>query len=370
MREGVEQHRAALRRLHAASTELARFDQVGPFGAARQASGLGEIEAGVTERATVEYRSVQLAGRRGLRARIPLTQRRECGAARARRLVVRIRCGRSDRNGRSGGRHDKRIGDGSGKDGGQTAAEPRASGSSTQPFTILDSTIRRALSGTPVSWRRKTAGFAPRRVHAALPVRGNRSDHHRAQNRSHRRPGSDQQGDVVTIYKLGEAAPIIHESVFVADSANIIGNVTLEENASVWFGATLRGDNEPITIGAGSNVQESAVLHTDPGYPLTVESNVTIGHQAMLHGCTIKEGALIGIQAVVLNGAVIGRNCLVGAGAIVTEGKVFPDNTLILGAPAKAVRELTEADIANMQRGAASYAGRREYFKAQLVRIG
>ncbi|MGF6968052.1 carbonic anhydrase/acetyltransferase-like protein (isoleucine patch superfamily) [Paraburkholderia sp. WC7.3g] len=174
----------------------------------------------------------------------------------------------------------------------------------------------------------------------------------------------------MTIYKLGDAAPIIHESVFVADSANIIGNVTLEENASVWFGATLRGDNEPIAIGAGSNVQENAVLHTDPGYPLTVGSNVTIGHQAMLHGCTIKEGALIGIQAVVLNGAVIGRNCLVGAGAIVTEGKVFPDNTLILGAPAKAVRELTEADIANMQRGAASYAGRREYFKAQLVRIG
>lgn len=174
----------------------------------------------------------------------------------------------------------------------------------------------------------------------------------------------------MTIYKLGEAAPTIHESVFVADSANIIGNVTLEENSSVWFGATLRGDNEPITLGAGSNVQESAVLHTDPGFPLTIEPNVTIGHQVMLHGCTIKEGSLIGIQAVVLNGAVIGRNCLVGAGAIVTEGKVFPDNSLILGAPAKVVRELTETDIASMQRGAASYAERRGYFKAQLVRIG
>jgi carbonic anhydrase/acetyltransferase-like protein (isoleucine patch superfamily) len=112
------------------------------------------------------------------------------------------------------------------------------------------------------------------------------------------------------------------------------------------------------------------VLHTDPGFPLTIEPNVTIGHQVMLHGCTIKEGSLIGIQAVVLNGAVIGRNCLVGAGAIVTEGKVFPDNSLILGAPAKVVRELTETDIANMQRGTASYAERREYFKAQLVRIG
>ncbi len=140
------------------------------------------------------------------------------------------------------------------------------------------------------------------------------------------------------------------------------------ENASVWFGATLRGDNEPIVVGEGSNVQENAVLHADPGFPLTVEANVTIGHQAILHGCTVKEGALIGIQAVVLNDAVIGRNCLVGAGAIVTEGKVFPDNMLILGAPAKAVREIGEADIARMRAATASYADRREYYKAQLVR--
>lgn len=174
----------------------------------------------------------------------------------------------------------------------------------------------------------------------------------------------------MTIYKLGEAAPTIHESVFVADSANIIGNVTLEENASVWFGATIRGDNEPIRVGAGSNVQEGAVLHTDPGFPLKIASNVTIGHQAMLHGCTVNEGSLIGIQAVVLNGAVIGRNCLVGAGAIVTEGKVFPDNSLILGAPARVVRELTEADLAGIRRSTANYAERRKYFKAQLVRIG
>jgi carbonic anhydrase/acetyltransferase-like protein (isoleucine patch superfamily) len=174
----------------------------------------------------------------------------------------------------------------------------------------------------------------------------------------------------VAIYKLGDAAPTIHESVFVADTATIIGRVTLEENSSVWFGAALRGDNEPIVLGRGSNIQEGAVLHTDPGYPLIIEANVTIGHQAMLHGCTIKEGALIGIQAVVLNGAVIGRNCLVGAGAVVTEGKTFPDNTLILGAPAKAVRELTEADIAQMQAGTRGYAERREFYKAQLVRIG
>ena len=174
----------------------------------------------------------------------------------------------------------------------------------------------------------------------------------------------------MAIYKLGDDAPTIHESVFLADTATIIGRVTLEENTSVWPGASLRGDNEPIVVGRGSNVQEGAVLHADPGFPLTIENDVTVGHQAMLHGCTIKEGSLIGIQAVVLNGAVIGRNCLVGAGAIVTEGKVFPDNSLILGAPAKVVRELTETDIANMQRGAASYAERREYFKAQLVRIG
>jgi carbonic anhydrase/acetyltransferase-like protein (isoleucine patch superfamily) len=171
----------------------------------------------------------------------------------------------------------------------------------------------------------------------------------------------------VAIYKLGEDAPTIHESVFLADTATIIGRVTLEENSSIWFGAALRGDNEPIVVGRGSNVQEGAILHADPGFPLTIEANVTVGHQAMLHGCTIKEGALIGIQAVVLNGAVIG---LVGAGAVVTEGKVFPDNTLILGSPAKAIREITEADIARMQAATSSYADRREYYKAQLVRIG
>jgi carbonic anhydrase/acetyltransferase-like protein (isoleucine patch superfamily) len=174
----------------------------------------------------------------------------------------------------------------------------------------------------------------------------------------------------VAMYKLGDYAPTIHESVFVADTATIIGQVTLEENASVWFGATIRGDNEPIRVGAGSNIQEGAVLHADPGYPIAIESNVTVGHQAMVHGCTIREGALIGIQAIVLNGAVIGRNCLVGAGAVVTEGKTFPDRSLILGAPAKVVRELTDEEVDRLQRTAASYVQRRELFKAQLVRIG
>jgi carbonic anhydrase/acetyltransferase-like protein (isoleucine patch superfamily) len=174
----------------------------------------------------------------------------------------------------------------------------------------------------------------------------------------------------MAVFKLGEDTPDIHDSVFVAETATVIGKVNLHENASVWPGAVLRGDNEPITISAGSNVQEGAVLHTDPGFPLLIEAGVTIGHQAMLHGCTVKEGSLIGIQAVILNGAVIGRNCLVAAGAVVTEGKVFPDNSLILGAPAKAVRELGEEDIKRFGSIAADYADRRAYFKKHLVRIG
>lgn len=173
----------------------------------------------------------------------------------------------------------------------------------------------------------------------------------------------------MTLYQLGADAPQIDASAFVADTANVIGKVTLHENTSVWFGATLRGDNERITVGANSNVQEGAVLHTDPGFPLDVGQNVTIGHQAMLHGCTIGDGALIGIQAVVLNGAVIGNNCLVGAGAIVTEGKVFPDNSLILGAPAKLVRELTAEAIASMQRNAVEYVAKGKSFKEKLIRI-
>lgn len=172
------------------------------------------------------------------------------------------------------------------------------------------------------------------------------------------------------IYKLGDHAPTIHESVFVADTAAIVGQVTLEENASVWFGAAIRGDNEPITIGVGSNVQEGAVLHTDPGRPLSIGRNVTVGHQAMVHGCTIGDGSLVGIQAVILNGAVIGRNCLVGAGSVVTENKTFPDRSLILGAPARVTRQLTDDEVAGLEQSAQSYAERRDLFKAQLVRIG
>ena len=174
----------------------------------------------------------------------------------------------------------------------------------------------------------------------------------------------------MTLYQLGADAPQIDASAFVADTANVIGKVTLEANTSVWFGATIRGDNERITVGANSNVQEGAVLHTDPGYPLDIGQNVTIGHQAMLHGCTIGDGALIGIQAVILNGAKIGAGSLVGAGALVTEGKEFPENSLIIGSPAKAVRTLTAEDTARLLASADSYVQRGQLFKTQLKKIG
>jgi carbonic anhydrase/acetyltransferase-like protein (isoleucine patch superfamily) len=172
------------------------------------------------------------------------------------------------------------------------------------------------------------------------------------------------------IYQLGESAPEIDPSAYLTDTAIVIGKVRIDAQASIWFGATLRGDNELIAIGEGSNVQEGCTLHTDPGYPLTVGKNVTIGHQAMLHGCTVGEGSLIGIQAVILNGAKIGKNCLVGAGALVTEGKEFPDNSLIIGSPAKAVRTLTEEDIQRMHGNSANYAKRGQAYKTQLKRIG
>jgi len=155
----------------------------------------------------------------------------------------------------------------------------------------------------------------------------------------------------------------------VADSAEVIGRVSLGEGASVWYGAVLRGDNEWITIGARSNVQEGAVLHTDMGSPLSLGDEVTVGHQAMLHGCTVGDGSLIGIQAVVLNGAKIGRNCLVGAGAVVTEGKEFPDNSLILGSPAKAVRELTPEQLARIRLGALHYVENAQHHRTQLKKI-
>lgn len=174
----------------------------------------------------------------------------------------------------------------------------------------------------------------------------------------------------MTLYQFKQKTPHIAASAYVANEAVIIGDVHLGEHVSVWPGAVLRGDNEPIVLGDGSNAQEGAVFHTDPGFPLTVGKHVTIGHQAMLHGCTIGDGSLIGIQAVVLNGAVIGEQSLVGAGALVTEGKHFPPRSLIIGSPAKAIRTLSDEDIAGLQRNADSYIERGQAFKTELNQIG
>ncbi len=157
-------------------------------------------------------------------------------------------------------------------------------------------------------------------------------------------------------YQLGpNALETASDAYWIAPTAVIIGKVRLEHNASVWWGAVLRGDNELITVGKGSNVQDNSVLHTDPGFPLTIEANVTIGHLAMLHGCIIGEGSLIGIGAVILNGARIGKNCLVGAKALVTENAEIPDNSLVLGAPAKAVSEVKPERIERMHTGTHRY---------------
>ena len=170
----------------------------------------------------------------------------------------------------------------------------------------------------------------------------------------------------MALYKLGGISPTMAPSAYVAPSASVIGNVFLADNSSVWFGAILRGDNEAISIGQSSNVQDGAVMHTDPGFPLVLGSQVSVGHQAMLHGCTVGEGSLIGIQAVVMNAAVVGKGCLVGAGAVLTERKVFADGTLILGAPGKVVRDLTEEERANLSKVAANYASRATYYRSHL----
>ena len=171
------------------------------------------------------------------------------------------------------------------------------------------------------------------------------------------------------IYTLDGIAPEIGEGVWIAPYANIIGKVVLEAFANVWFGATLRGDNEEIRVGAGSNVQENCVLHTDMGFPLTIGANCTIGHKAMLHGCTIGDGSLIGMGATILNGAKIGRGCLIGAGALVTEGKEIPDGSLVMGAPGKVVRMLDEAARERLLKSAEGYRRNAARFSGGL-RVG
>ena len=174
----------------------------------------------------------------------------------------------------------------------------------------------------------------------------------------------------MAIYQIGEDAPQLAPTAWVADSAQVIGRVRMAGGSSVWYGAVLRGDNDWITLGARSNIQDGSVLHTDMGFPLVLGDDVTVGHQVMLHGCTVGDGSLIGIQAVVLNGARIGRNCLVGAGAVVTEGKEFPDNSLILGSPAKVVRQITPEQAERMKYGALHYVENAERHRTQLKKIG
>lgn len=173
----------------------------------------------------------------------------------------------------------------------------------------------------------------------------------------------------MAIYELDGTAPRIAESAWVADSAQVMGNVELADDASIWFGAVLRGDTETIRIGRRSNVQDSSVLHADMGMPLVVGDDVTVGHKVMLHGCTIGDGALIGIGAIVLNGARIGKGCLVGAGALVTEGKEFPDGSMILGSPARVVRELTAEQRDGLRLSALHYVENARRYRAGLKKI-
>lgn len=173
----------------------------------------------------------------------------------------------------------------------------------------------------------------------------------------------------MSLYALGDVKPVVADDAWIAPGCHVMGDIALEAKSSVWFGSTLRGDNERITIGAGSNVQENSVLHTDMGYPLTVGAGCTIGHKAMLHGCVIGDNTLIGMGATVLNGAVIGKNCLIGAGALITEGKVIPDGSLVMGVPGKVVRELDEAAIAGLRLSALHYQENAARFARELAAL-
>ena len=168
------------------------------------------------------------------------------------------------------------------------------------------------------------------------------------------------------IYSLGERRVEMRGDFYVADNAAVIGSVVLGHEASVWFNSVVRGDNDVITIGDGTNIQDSAVLHVDEGFPLTLGTNVSVGHHAMLHGCTVEDGALVGINAVVLNKAVIGRGSLVGAGALIAEGKVIPERSLVVGSPGRIVRTLSEEDAAGIERIAHHYVEKARLYREQL----
>lgn len=173
------------------------------------------------------------------------------------------------------------------------------------------------------------------------------------------------------IYRLGDNAPTLPDAdrYWVAPDANVIGLVTLGYDVGIWFGATLRGDNEPITVGAGTNIQEGVMVHSDPGFPATIGEGCTIGHHAIVHGCTIGDNSLVGMGATILNGAKIGKNCLVGANALITEGKEFPDNSLIVGSPARVIRTLDDDAIAGLKLSAQKYIGNWKRFAKDLHEI-
>ncbi|WP_372657259.1 gamma carbonic anhydrase family protein [Hydrogenophaga sp.] len=173
----------------------------------------------------------------------------------------------------------------------------------------------------------------------------------------------------MAIYELDGTAPRVADSAWVAENAQVMGNVVLAEDSSVWFGVTIRGDTETISVGRGSNVQDGSVLHADVGFPLVIGEHVTVGHQVMLHGCTIGDQSLVGIGAVVLNGAKIGKHCLVGAGSLVTEGKEFPDGSMILGRPARVVKSLTPEQIEGLRTSAEHYIENAERYRKGLKKI-
>jgi carbonic anhydrase/acetyltransferase-like protein (isoleucine patch superfamily) len=173
----------------------------------------------------------------------------------------------------------------------------------------------------------------------------------------------------MAVYELEGKQPVLGKDVWVADTAAVIGDVELGANTSVWFGAVIRGDTEHITVGADTNIQDGSVLHADAGKPLVIGNGVTVGHQVMLHGCTVGDNSLIGIQAVILNNAKIGRNSIVGAGSVVTEGKEFPDNSLIIGSPAKVVRTLDDAAAARLRQSAEHYVENAHRFAKGLKKI-
>ena len=173
----------------------------------------------------------------------------------------------------------------------------------------------------------------------------------------------------MAIYELDGSVPRLAASAWVADNAQLMGNVVMGEDSSVWFGTTVRGDTETITIGRGSNIQDGSVLHADVGMPLTIGDFVTVGHQVMLHGCTVGDESLIGIGAIVLNGAKIGKNCLVGAGSLVTEGKEFPDGSMIMGSPARVVKGLSPEQMEGLRQSAKHYIENAQRFRAGLKKI-